>query len=227
MLRFHRSVRIAMILALLLGAAPALAQGTLFVENDFVGIGNANPTRPLHIITASAPANTVVEVQNHGPARIRFRNSTTNETWNFGHQAPSGTGLVFSDVGDAFSEMLLDVDGNLTITGDLTTAGGNYPDYVFEPGYDLMPLSDLRSYIGENGHLPGVPSAGDVTEQGGVNMSRLQLTLLEKVEELTLYTLEQDRLITEQTALLQELAARAEAQDALISDLRARLDETE
>lgn len=219
----RRTIRYAFVIAAGLIASVALAQGTLFVENDYVGIGIDTPSRPLHVVTSAAPQNTVVEVQNAGPTRFRFRNSVTNETWNFGHQAPSGTGLVFSDVGDNFSEMLLDVDGNLTITGDLTTAGGTYPDYVFAPDYSLMPLSDLHSFIDENGHLPGVPTAGEVERRGGVNMSELQLKLLEKVEELTLYTLEQDRLISEQREILDQLAEQARAQAQVISELRARL----
>ena len=183
-------------LAACLSAAPALAQtGTLFVEGNNVGIGTATPAQPLQVVTTGAPSNTVIQAENDGPTRIRIKNTATGETWNIGHQSPSGTGLVYSDVGDAVSEMLLDVDGNLTIAGQLTTAGGSYPDYVFGRDYKLLPLSDLDSYIADNGHLPGVPTSEDVSKKGGVNMSQLQMLLLEKVEELTLYTLDQQKTI--------------------------------
>lgn len=101
-------------------AAPAFAQGTLFVEGDHVGIGTPTPGQPLHIIATGAPGNTVIQIENDGPTRFRVRNGATGETWNVGHQSPSGTGLVYSDVGDAVSEMLIDVSGNLTIAGTLT-----------------------------------------------------------------------------------------------------------
>jgi hypothetical protein len=85
-----------------------------------VGVGTASPTRALHVITTGATDNTVLEVQNDGAARIRINNASNSEVWNVGHQVPSGTGLVFSDVGDAVSEAILDVSGNLTIAGTLT-----------------------------------------------------------------------------------------------------------
>ncbi|MFD2034501.1 hypothetical protein ACFSKL_06860, partial [Belliella marina] len=66
----------------------------------------------------------------------------------------------------------------------------NWPDYVFEKDYELMPLEAVDSFIGENGHLPGLKPA-KVYEEEGVNMMELNQKLLEKVEELTLYVIEQ------------------------------------
>jgi hypothetical protein len=91
----------------------------------------------------------------------------------------------------------LDGAGNLTIKGSLTANGGTFPDYVFEPGYDLMPLERVAEYIEQEKRLPKIPSAKEVLEQGGHNMTELQLKLLEKIEELTLHTLDQERLIGE------------------------------
>lgn len=85
-----------------------------------VGIGTASPTRALHVIDTGATDNTVLEIQNDAAARIRITNSANAETWNLGHQSPSGSGFVLSDVGDAVSEMLLDTAGNMTIAGTLT-----------------------------------------------------------------------------------------------------------
>lgn len=70
--------------------------------------------------------------------------------------------------------------------------GLNVPDYVFGADYDLMPLTDLAAFIDANSHLPGVPSAAEV-RANGLDLTAMQLTLLEKVEELTLYTLHQER----------------------------------
>ncbi len=70
-----------------------------------------------------------------------------------------------------------------------TTTLASIPDYVFESDYDLMPLSDLRKYIKTNHHLPNIPSAAEY-EETGVDLGELNRLLLEKVEELTLYTLQ-------------------------------------
>jgi hypothetical protein len=64
------------------------------------------------------------------------------------------------------------------------------PDYVFEEDYQLMPLEELDSFIREHKHLPGVASAEEVKREG-LDLGGSQLSVLEKVEELTLYTLQQ------------------------------------
>jgi hypothetical protein len=68
------------------------------------------------------------------------------------------------------------------------------PDYVFEANYDLRPPDSLRQFIDANGHLPDVPSADDVAREG-LDLSRFCMTLLQKIEELTLYSLEQSKAI--------------------------------
>jgi len=70
-----------------------------------------------------------------------------------------------------------------------TTTLNNIPDYVFAPEYDLMPLSELRTYIQANNHLPNIPSAEEMESQP-VDLGEMNRLLLEKVEELTLYVLE-------------------------------------
>ena len=72
----------------------------------------------------------------------------------------------------------------------------DFPDTVFSPSYHLMPLDHLGRYVSANSHLPGIPTAGEVARDG-INISKLQLKLLKKVEELTLYTLQQQDLIGE------------------------------
>lgn len=217
--------RAALILCVFSLTAPDGLRGqvdTLFVDNGKVGVGISSPAVPLHVVATGAPANTVLQVENDGPARFRFKNTVTGETWNVGHQSPSGTGLVFSDVGDAVSELLVDVNGNLIIAGTITTAGGTYPDHVFTEGYPLLPLPDLRRFIDEHRHLPGIPTAGEVAAQGGVNMSELQLGLLKKVEELTLYALAQEEALHESRAALEALEHSLRERDARLAELELR-----
>jgi len=81
----------------------------------------------------------------------------------------------------------LNVVGDANITGNLYVSGQqmNVPDYVFELNYELMPLSELQEYIGENSHLPSSRLTFN-TE----NLVERQYFLLEKIEEAYLYILE-------------------------------------
>ena len=81
----------------------------------------------------------------------------------------------------------LDVNGTIRAKEVFVTADG-WPDYVFGKDYALRPLSELEAFIQANGHLPGVPSAGEVASRG-VGVGEMQSKLLEKVEELTLHML--------------------------------------
>ncbi|RYE52467.1 MAG: hypothetical protein EOP48_16445 [Sphingobacteriales bacterium] len=68
-------------------------------------------------------------------------------------------------------------------------SSAQWADYVFAPSYELMSLSDLEKFVKTNKHLPGVPSAQEVVENG-VDVASMDAILLKKVEELTLYTIE-------------------------------------
>jgi len=70
----------------------------------------------------------------------------------------------------------------------------DWSDYVFAPEYKLRKLSEVEAFIQSYGHLPGVPSAEQVVAEG-VDMAKMDATLLQKIEELTLYVLKQQRQI--------------------------------
>lgn len=80
-----------------------------------------------------------------------------------------------------------------------------FPDYVFNEDYKLLPLAKLEEYIKKNKHLPGIKSAAHYQESGKVNIAELQIQLLEKVEELTLHTINQEKKINEQSAEIDAL----------------------
>lgn len=80
---------------------------------------------------------------------------------------------------------------------------------MFDENYDLMKLEKLKVFIKENGHLPNIPSSEEAI-QNGVELTDINVKLLEKVEELTLYTLEQDEKLRQQNDLLQSLKLRIE-----------------
>jgi len=87
-------------------------------------------------------------------------------------------------------EVLVDLDGAVA------------PDYVFEsyfngisemmPEYKLITLEHLEAFLKENNHLPNIPSAKTMAEEG-ISLKEMNLLLLQKIEELTLYTLQQQK----------------------------------
>jgi len=64
------------------------------------------------------------------------------------------------------------------------------PDYVFKKDYSLLPLPDLKDYIQKHKHLPNVKSEAEFMQEGNLSLSEMNIMLLEKVEELTLYILQ-------------------------------------
>ena len=69
-----------------------------------------------------------------------------------------------------------------------------WSDYVLKPDYDLKPLEEVEMFINDNQHLPDVPSEKDVLSNG-IDIAAMNAILLQKIEELTLYVIEQDKKI--------------------------------
>ena len=70
-----------------------------------------------------------------------------------------------------------------------------WADYVFDPQYKLMPLNEVEDFIAKNGHLPEIPSAVEI-EKDGLKLSRVMKLQMQKIEELTLYLIEQKKKTT-------------------------------
>lgn len=96
-------------------------------------------------------------------------------------------------IGTTTPQSKLAVNGKITCK-EVEVTLANFPDYVFETNYDLMTLEQLEAYIKEYGHLPNVPSACEV-EENGLGLGEMNKILLEKVEELTLHLIEKDKVL--------------------------------
>lgn len=124
------------------------------------------------------------------------------------------TRLVIGDVEPRDGYRLMVQEGILTerLKVALKTST-EWSDHVFHPGYRLMPLPEVKAYIDEHGHLPGVPSADQMVEQG-LDVVKTDAMLQEKIEELTLHAIalnnrleEAERIIA---ALIEQLKPRIE-----------------
>jgi hypothetical protein len=85
---------------------------------------------------------------------------------------------------------ILDVNGNARINEIVINSTG--ADYVFDPDYHLSPLPEVEKYIHAHHHLPDISSAGEMQEQG-IDVAANQTALLKKIEELTLYLIEEKK----------------------------------
>ena len=95
----------------------------------------------------------------------------------------------------------LDVNGNIKGTNFYANgtvfANGvkvettKWSDFVFDKEYKLLPLEEVKAHIEEHKHLPDVPSEKEVLQEG-INVAEMQAKLLQKIEELTLYVIQQD-----------------------------------
>lgn len=86
----------------------------------------------------------------------------------------------------------LNVNGDINVMGEILQSGVPYdccPDYVFEPTYNLMSIAQLKRFVSDNRHLPGMPSAAEVRQEG-VKLFEQNRQLLEKIEEAYLYIIQ-------------------------------------
>jgi hypothetical protein len=83
------------------------------------------------------------------------------------------------------------VDGSAIATSMKVKPSGSWPDFVFLKDYKLPTLTEVKTYIDKNRHLPDMPSANEV-HANGLDLGEMNRLLLKKVEELTLYLIEKD-----------------------------------
>ncbi len=104
--------------------------------------------------------------------------------------------VIVGNVSDLVSGYKLYVEqGILTEKVKVAVPGTtNWSDHVFNKDYQLKSISELEKFIQNHGHLPGIPSADEVVEEG-VDLLQMNAKLLEKIEELTLYIIEQQKQI--------------------------------
>lgn len=128
---------------------------------------------------------------NHNKNSIGFW--TTGGKWSLILNRDSGqVGIGTFDIPEDYN---LAVNGKMIIEEIHLLEKEYWPDYVFKKDYNLLSLSEVEEFIDQNGHLPNIPSAKEVEQDNGFKTGDMIKKLLEKVEELTLYTIEQQKLI--------------------------------
>ena len=200
---------------------PGAPTSSIFIDvGGDVGLGTSSPDEQLHVVdtdeasvlventTGTTGTRSLFEIKNAGATQFTINNTAAAVVW---RMANNGDFTLSAD-GTGALEFELDSSGNLEVTGNFISNGTtlSVPDYVFEDDYQLMGLDELEAFVATEKHLPNIPSAKEV-QAGGLNMTEMQLKLLEKVEELTLYTIDQQKVIDAQQELLEAMQAKLDA----------------
>lgn len=184
----------------------------LVVKGD-VGIGTPKPTNKLDVrghITMEAGRNPTI-FTGIGTQELNRYLTLINSTGLSSASGLKAGGLLVADayayadpgkndlvvkgsvsIGAASSRgHKLAVNGTIRAK-EIKVESTNWPDYVFEDNYDLKPLPEIEAFIKTNRHLPGVPDQKQAEEEG-VNLGEMNRKLLEKVEELTLHLIDEQK----------------------------------
>lgn len=204
-------------------------------SNGNVGIGTTSPNAGLEI-NRGGSNSLALSLRSSGPgwgSGVQFENTggggrkygiyvdnTADNRWHFVDETEHKNRIVINKHGNV--GIGADYPGTthrLSVSGSIrakeVVVESNWADYVFEPEYKLPALSEVERHIRSHGRLPGIPSAEDV-QANGLSISESQTAMMTKIEELTLYAIEQERRLTAQFTANRE-------KDDRIASLEARL----
>lgn len=192
------------------------------ISADSLGIGIGSPKALLHIVGNSVDKgdvegsimigrNTGIEIQafqdggdpdTRGIA-FRVKASATSTDNNFEAMRINSRGnLLISKTTQSSIDYKLDIDGKMR--ADEITVNSTGADFVFDPDYNLPQLDFIKQYVNLNKRLPGIQSASQMQKEG-MAVGDLNTKLLQKIEELTLYLIEQNEINKKQAEEISQL----------------------
>lgn len=190
---------------------PGLGEGPLYRDTDgILRAGSLPMALPIPATPCALTLGSYPQVDQHWriDGNVFLHPQCDPEvTPRIGTRTPNPVTFITDDE----SRMVLTVDGKLGIgtvpppgpidqyrvfvedgiaTRDVLVKHGTWPDHVFQSGYRLMPLNELRAFLHKHHHLPGIPSATEVEASGGAEVGDIQRRLLETIEQQALYILQ-------------------------------------
>lgn len=191
--------------------------GQMFINGN-VGIGTNTPKGKIHIGDDSGSGveidNRISNVASQIPAQIFWAESSPSTQAGDLILAPRtdiSTSIAFyTNNGSNINERLrIAGNGNMVLHGkfeakEVKVTSTPTADFVFEKEYDLPKLEEVEKHIKDKKHLPEIASAKEM-EKNGVNVGEFQIQLLQKIEELTLYSIEQNKKLKLQSEKVEKL----------------------
>jgi hypothetical protein len=195
-----------------------------------IGIGTITPSAQFHTtgsvrlagLTSDSTKNRVLVSDTSG--NLFYRNVSSLNRWQY------AAGTVYDSVdnigiGTSNTQgYKLAVNGTAIFTKVKVKTAGTWPDYVFKKGYALPDLLELERYIAANQHLPGILSEGEV-QKDGIDVGAHAAAVLQKVEELTLYLIEENKKLKEQNNRLEQQRKEIEEGKARLEQQQQEIDE--
>lgn len=166
-----------------------------------VGIGTSTPAAKLHVmddlIIENSGNGTKIKIWDDGANSNIETTTGANDGLLINYYTPLRQVAIgnttHADPTDLFVAGDIKTPGNLTVCQKIMTSevevASTWCDYVFEKDYQLMSIEELDKYIKENKHLPNIPAATEV-ENNGLKMADMQRRMMEKIEELSLYVIQ-------------------------------------
>lgn len=234
--RNSRSLRSALIVApamILLAPGAVSAQGTLFVEGDKVGIGIATPAFPLHVVRTTAGETRLLQIDNAGPARATFKNTTAPGVWSFGHE--NNDHFSINRGGTGIQEFSIAPNGNILVSGSVVHSSSRETKRDFEA---LDPRSVLSKVAGiviaewrysdepqDVRHIG--PTAEDFHAAFGLGTDNKHIAINDSAGVALVAIQGLHQLVEEKDGEVAELRARLETRELEVSRLAERLDALE
>lgn len=218
------------------------SDNTVLVAEELgnVGIGTNSPSAKLDLVGSAEINGTLngkgeyVSYRNDYGTILRTKNTTATgspDQLTLSHNL--GDVEIQNLRGTIDFKSAVNMDDRLTVDNDIiakklrvTVNPSLVPDYVFQPGYNLKTLAEVEAYIKANSHLPGIASASEIGANGQ-DVGTMQLSLLEKVEELTLYAIDSDKKLTTVDTENKELKAENKVLKDTLAELLKRVEKLE
>lgn len=177
--------------------------GTIRFQSTNSTVGSTTSSFEVVNHPNSSTYTPLFKVKSNGDAEVTndLKVNATVYTWNsynWGDGYIDGYLRIGNGVSLPSGYKLYVEDGILTekVKVALSSDPTNWSDFVFDENYDLRPLSDVEKFIKKNKHLPEIPSTEEVHKEG-LDLAQMDAKLLQKVEELTLYVIQQQKEINE------------------------------
>ena len=180
---------------------------TILNNNGYVGIGITNPQYKLDVLGNIHASDSVISSFIY-TSKILAANIATNNLivdGKINHMELSHAVLDTISCNHTLvvGSNVVDIQGGLMVE-ELLVRDVSGADFVFDNDYKLRPLNEVEDFIETHKHLPEIQSAEDMNENG-LNISDFQIKLLQKIEELTLYIIKQEEMISNLNQRIEKL----------------------